>query len=255
MKICAINYQSFKANNNDNNCQKSFMGRVSDGISGAIDGVTSAIDTTSKAAEGFSDIAKSARNALSSPEEATIGVLTDQIDDKVVNNEKVPNWLRKTASYGSAALAAGGTFIAVRKTPGVIKNFIVNNLSKFKWGKSILNGLSSVKKSMCRFANMLGKEQLSNLFKRIGKFINKKSPKFIKSSIKKCKLDKIKNWTSGDYAKNAVAAYLGYQTGGNVLNKHQDKIDTKNIKNNPPKDDIAESEITETDDTDFSKAA
>ena len=266
MKIGIVNsYLSFKANDNENRSKKSFMGRVSDGISGAIDGVTTAIDSTSKAAEGLSDIAKSARNALSSPEEATIGVLTDQIDDKVVNNEKVPNWIRKTASYGSAVLAAGGTFIAIRKTPGVINNFVVKNLGKFRIGSKILDGFTSVKQSLGRFADAIGRERVNSLLTRAGSFISEKTPKFIKTACEKVKLNKLKDWTKGDYIKNGVAALLGFQTGGSVLSKHQNKIDAQNngtqtpaISNNDKvtEPEVIEPEIVDTDDdTDYSEAA
>ena len=228
MKVNSINsYQNFKANNNDNKNSKSFMGHIADGFSDAIDGVSSAIDNTSKAAESLSDIAKSARNALSSPEEATIGVLTDQIDNKVVNNEKVPNWLRKTASYGTAVLAAGGTFIAIRKTPGVIKEFMVKNLNKFSIGKNILNNITSLKQSFCKFANAIGKDRINNILKTVGSYINDKTPSFIKTVCEKVKLNKLKDWTAGDYAKNIVATILGYQTGLNILHKNQNKFETK----------------------------
>ena len=50
MKIGSINsYQSFKANDNNS---KSFMGRISDGI-------TDAFETTANATENISDIVKS----------------------------------------------------------------------------------------------------------------------------------------------------------------------------------------------------
>ena len=227
MKIGSINtYQNFKANNDKKN-SKSFMGRVSEGVSNAFDEMTVALNSATKATNDISDIISSTKNVFSSPEEATINVLTDQIDDKVVNNEKAPNWLRKTASYGSALLAAGGTFIMVRKTPGVIKDFVVNNLSKFELGSKILNKLAVGKRAVVGFISAIGTNRVKNGLKYVNNYLAEKLPKsykIVKNTINKVKLDKIKNWTMGDYTKNIIATVLGYQTGEKVLNKHQDVL-------------------------------
>ena len=255
MKIGIINsYQSFKANDSKKT-QKSFMGRITESFSGAIDGVTNAIDTTSKAAESISEIARSAGNIFKTPEEATIIVLTDQIDNKVVNNEKYPEWLRKTAAYGTAGLAATGTFIAVRKTPGVIKRFMVKNLCKFELGKKILRGYGSAKKALGRFMNMLGKERIGNILSSVGSFISEKTPNFIKKACKKVKLDKLKNLSFGDYVKNTVALILGYQTGEKVLNKNQGKFNTTKTDQKHTEKVSSNKLETVEEDIDYSEAA
>ena len=213
MKIGGINsYQSFRANDDSS---KSFMGRVSDEI-------TDAFDTTAKATENISDLVKSTKNAMATPGEATIGVLSDQIEEKVVKNENAPNWLRKTATYGTALLAAGGTFIAVRKIPGAVRNFTVKTLSKTDIGSNILAKCSSVKQSVSRIGNALGAEKLSNAVENCGTYITEHFPratKAVKSAAEAVKLDKLKEWSAGDYLKNAVAIILGYQTGKKVINK------------------------------------
>lgn len=236
MKIGGIySYQSFKANDDSS---RSFMGRVSDGI-------TDAFDTTAKATENISDLVKSTKNAMATPGEATIGILTDQIEDKVVKNEDAPNWLRKTATYGTALLAAGGTFIAVRKIPGAVKNFTVKTLSKTDIGSSILTKCSSVKKSVSRIGNALGAEHVKNAVENCGAYLSEHFPrttKTVKSAAETVKLDKLKEWSVGDYLKNAVATILGYQTGKKVINKYQDSV----ISNEPPiASHIAEEEIDE----------
>lgn len=230
MKLNNVNYyQSFKANRNEPQ-SKSFMGRMSDKLSGAIDDFSGFIDSTSYTAENISDIAKSAKNVLSSPEEATIGVLTSQIDTRVIENEKAPGWLRKSAACGSAALAAVGTFIAVRKTPGVIKNFIVNNLNKFNLGKKALRGMVTTKHAIGRFVNVIGGERINNMLSSAGSYINSKSPEFLKSFCNKVKLNKLTEWSTGDYVKNSVATLLGYQTGKSMLAKHQNKLNLKSAE-------------------------
>ncbi|MBQ7450615.1 hypothetical protein IJS77_04290 [bacterium] len=236
MKIGSINsYQTFRGNN--------------DGKS-LIEQVSSAIGTTSKATEDLSDIVISTKNALSSPEEATIGILTNQIEDKVVNNEKAPSWLRKGATYGAAALAAGGAFIGARKAPGFLKNFIVKNLSKTKVGTKILDKLVGFKQSCGKLLNSCGKENVKNAISRFGKYISEKFPKTVnavKKLSEKVKLDKLTKLSAADYLKNIFAVFVGYQTGKKILNKHQDKVNS---------DKPAEVDKTEFDDeTDYEEAA
>ena len=227
MAITNINFnQSFKANTN--NGQKSFMGRLADDISDAI-------GSTAKASESFSDIVISTKNALSSPEEATIGILSSQIEDRVVNNQKAPSWLRKIATYGSAILAAGATFIGARKAPGVIKNFAVGILKKSDAGAKVLTALVSAKASLNRLLDSFGISPVKNVLNYVSGFINTKlPPKFniaLQSFTKYTKLDKLKNLTVGDYAKNIIAVLMSYQTGKKFLCKHQDKLEDNKIQN------------------------
>ena len=238
MKIGIINsYQSFKGNYDN---FESFMGKVSD-----------VFDSTTKASNDITDIVGSARNVFKTPEEATIGILTGQIEDKVVNNKKAPNWLRKAATYGAAALAAGGAIIGAQKAPGFIKNFIVRNLSKFNMGKKLLDRVSSAKTTLTKAVNSLGKEKIKDVIRNVGNYLSKKFPKTVESLNKfsqKVKLDKLKKFTLKDYVKNIFAIIVGYQTGKKVLDRNQDNI---NIEDKKPDDESFESE----DDFEFREAA
>lgn len=237
MKIdnCKI-YQNFKAQMNND----SFLDKFSYGLS-------ETINNTAKASEDFSDIIISTKNALSSPEEATIGILKEQIEDKVVNNEKAPSWLRKTAIYGAAALVAGSTFFATIKVPNVAKKFVSNLLNKSERGTKILGSLVSFKHSVSKIANNFGLEPIKKGLGKINNFVTEKLPQKITSKLQRLaeytKIDKLKNWAAEDYAKNIIAIVLGYKTGKKFLNKHQNKlIAAESIQQQ--KDNLSNAEIS-----------
>ena len=239
MKLGRIDtYQNFRANL-DNNNRKSFMGQFAEGI-------TDVVNTTAKVTDGFSDFSDiliSTKDALSSPEKATVGILKDQIEDKVVNNENAPGWLRKTATYATAVLLAGATFYAASKMPITVKTFANNTLRKTDLGIKLLNSLVSVKQSVSRLANSFGIDPVKNALGRVNNLLEEKLPQKITNILRRgaefTKLDKLKNWTAGDYAKNAIAGFMGYKAGKRFLDKHQDKLTNNN--------DVQKIELPKTD--------
>ena len=129
MNISAINTfnQSFRGQNAEH--KRSFMGDVSE-----------VLDSTA-------DFMKVAKTAIDSPEEASVKVLTDQIDN-VAKSEKTPNWVKTGLKYVSAGLTAGLTGVAIYKAPTGAKNL----LAKFKLGRSALNFASTAKESIIGLA-------------------------------------------------------------------------------------------------------
>ena len=163
MKI-GINYtstQNFRANSNEH--RRSFMGDISD-----------AIDSTA-------DFMKVAKTAIDSPEEASVKLVTDQIDN-VAKSEKTPNWAKTGLKYVSAGLTAGLTGYAAFKAPKGFKNL----LSKFKLGRSIIKLASSAK------------ENIGGLLKKVkfdSKLLNSAKTKLING------LTSIKNFLTGKFPK------------------------------------------------------
>lgn len=227
MKLgCVDTYQNFRANLDVNN-QKPFLSNAGDAVSGIADVVTDAADTfenvvnyTSK----FSDFPNIDINSLTSPEQLPVELL----ESKVIENEKAPNMLRKVATYVTTALAAGIAFFAASKTPYTVKTFANKVLSKSGTGTKILNSLVSMKHSVSKLANNFGIEPVKNALGKFNNFCEEKLPQKITNILRRgaeiTKLDKLKNWTIDDYARNLFATFMGYKAGRKFYNKHQDKV-------------------------------
>lgn len=191
--------------------KRSFMGEVSE-----------AIDKTG-------EFIKTASDAIDTPEEASVKLLTNKIDD-VAESKKTPSCLKGALKYISAGLSAGVMAYTIYKIPGGVKNI----LSRFKLGKSIINFTSDVKNSVLDKVadNKLFKNLKYKTFRGIIKIKNYMLEKFPKASEKskelglKLNLDKL---TKTKIAKGGLASYFGISTWNEVLDK-KNKTEEKNKK-------------------------
>ena len=230
MKINSINYaQTFRGNDKKTE-SKSFMGRVSD----AIDSTTKAISSTTKVADDLTDLVISTKNAIDSPEEVTIRVLNNQLEKNVVNNEKSPSWVKKPATYLSAALISVLTFFATKKVvnaPGAVTNWTKKMMAKTEIGNSALKLASTVKETCASAGGKIGDKfnfpifrVAKNSFLRglagTKKYLSEKFPNiahFVKGSADAIQLG---TWTKSDYIKNGISLTVGATSGKEFLNKH-----------------------------------
>lgn len=182
-------------------------------------------DTSNKTAQ-LADVMVAVNSAIGSPEEATIKVVNDKLDD-FASNEKNPNWIKKPAKYIGTVLVTGFTAYAASKTlkaPSAILKTMKKHLSKVNSINNIMNYVSKIKGNVFEAIESL-KLTDKKLYKTVSgflsaraasvnKFIQQKTPKFLKQ------ITKIDKWGKKDYVRNSLAALIGLSSGRKFLNKH-----------------------------------
>ena len=195
--------------------------------------------TTEKTAQ-IADLAVAVNTAIGSPEEATIKVLNDKLDN-VAQNEKYPKWVRKPLTYiASGAFAISVYFAATKsmKTPRIAINYIKNHFGDKKVVTTLSNFASTVKEKASNVANVIRNKKayktiaefLLNKFTALKNYSTQKMPK-----VTKCLKDiytklEFNKWGKKDYIRNLIAASIGLSSGKKYLDKHSVKNEkTKNI--------------------------
>ena len=217
MKIGAIhNNQSFKSSNEG---KRSFMGDVTEFVDSA------------------ADFAKVAKSAIDSPEEASVRVLTAQIDN-VAQNKKTPGWARTGLKYLSVGLTTGIMGVAAYKTPRGVKN-IAKRLEKFKL-VGYVAGLYRSSRAVI-YKNMKkvgGNELIKSVNEKIrGGIVGSREffvEKFPKTTEKITKLSKklhLNGLTKENTLKGIFAGVVGISSGKKVLNKYEN-ADNKSLQFN-----------------------
>ena len=185
--------------------KRSFMGDVSD-----------ALDKTG-------EFIKTASDAIDTPEEASVKLVTNQLDN-VADSKKTPSWLKSALKYLSAGLSAGVMGYSIYKLPSGIKSIA----SKFKLGQSVINFTANVKNSVLDKVrdNKVFKTLKYKTFRGIIKAKNFVADKFPSLSKKgkdlalKIKLDKL---TKRSLLKGGIASYFAVSTWKEVLAKRNKK--------------------------------
>ena len=259
MKINSINYvQSFRGND-EKAKSKSFMGHISD----AIDNTTKAISSTAKVTDDLTDLVVSTKNAIDSPEEVTIRVLNNQLEKNVVNNEKTPSWVKKPATYLSAALISVLTFFATKKVvnaPGAVAKWTKGMLAKTEIGNSALRLAGVTKEAVSGLGSKVGekldlsalnplKQKVANGFTSTKTYLAKKFPNvahFVKGTADAIQLG---TWTKSDYIKNGISVTVGATSGKEFVARHSDKLkDNKKEEVKTAKAEVIEPEVVDEDD-------
>ena len=197
------------------------------------------LDSTGKRTAQLTDLFIAANSAIGSPEEATIKILNNRLDE-VVNDKKTPGWVRKPATYISAAAISVAAYIAATKslkTPGIALRYMKRKCANNKFGQSVLRFGTTIKESALKVAKAL-KLKDNKYFNKASQFISKeaasardfitgKFPKVTEKISKAGKFLKIDKWNKKDYLRNIFAGYIGFASGKRYINKHSDAVVTK----------------------------
>ncbi len=191
-------------------------------------------DSTSKDFGTVADVLIATKNAVDTPEETTIRVMSEKLDD-VVNSEKSPSWIKKPLTYVVAATITGLTWFAsakALKAPGKVLNYSKKYLSKSKVGTSILNFADTIKEKSSAVVNAFKikdktiPQSISDFFKNrkksISKYFKKNFPETRKNFNNLLKKLKMNKWTTKDYVRNTLAAITGVSSGKRYINKHSE---------------------------------
>ena len=196
-----------------------------------IDQFSSVLDSSSKDIGTVADVIIATKNAVDTPEETTLRVMSEKLDN-VVESEKSPSWVKKPLKYIVAATVGIGAWFATSKglkAPGKIMNFAKKQLAKSKSGTSILKFASNMKEKTIdfvkafKFKDKSFTTSINDFFngkkKGITKFIKKHFPETRKKFLKFTKSQKLDKLNVKDYIRNGIGLAAGITSGKKYIDK------------------------------------
>lgn len=186
-------------------------------------------------ANQISDLVNTAETAINSPQDTTINVLSNKVENFVSDKES-PKWIKKPLTYATGAVVMTLTYIATKKalkTPAKAMKFISNKLNNTEKGKALLTHFSNIKKNVVDFLK-IEKIKTSDAVKyiksipnRAGAYINKNFPETYKATTDFINKHNLFKKSFKEYLSRVVSAGVAISSGKNLINKLQ-KINPEN---------------------------